>query len=66
MLNYEPWALQRALDFVKTNLTKYPFGDVISHVYPLDRINEAFREAEWLGRRRDKHGISRAAIAPWM
>ena len=66
VLNYEPWALQRALAFVKDNLTRYPFDDVISRVYPLDRINDAFREAEWLGRQRDKLGVSRAAIGPWL
>ena len=63
ILNYEPWAVQRALAFVEANLNKYPFDEVISHVYPLDRINEAFREAEWLGRQ-NSQGISRAGIAP--
>jgi D-arabinose 1-dehydrogenase-like Zn-dependent alcohol dehydrogenase len=63
ILNYEPWAVQRALAFVEANLNKYPFDEVISQVYPLDRINEAFREAEWLGRQ-NSHGISRAGIAP--
>ena len=65
MIQYEPWAIQRALTFLETNLRKYPFAEVISHVYPLERITEAFRESEWLGRQRDPHKISRAAVAPW-
>ncbi|HEV8677090.1 MAG TPA: zinc-binding dehydrogenase, partial [Methylomirabilota bacterium] len=64
MIQYEPWAIQRALVFLEQNLKRYPFAEVISHVYPLERIGEAFRESEWLGRR-DPHKISRAAIAPW-
>jgi len=65
IIQYEPWAIQRALTFLEQNLTKYPFTEVISHVYPLERITEAFREAEWLGRQHSPHKISRAAIAPW-
>jgi threonine dehydrogenase-like Zn-dependent dehydrogenase len=65
MIQYEPWAIQRALTFLEQNQRKYPFTEVISHVYPLDRIGEAFREAEWLGRQHSPHKISRAAIAPW-
>ena len=51
--------------FLEKNQRKYPFTEVISHVYPLERISEAFREAEWLGRQHSPHKISRAAIAPW-
>ena len=65
MIQYEPWAVQRALTFLEANLTKYPFAEVISHVYPLERIGEAFREAEWLGKQHDPHKNSGAAIAPW-
>jgi L-iditol 2-dehydrogenase len=64
VIQYEPWAVQRALVFLEQNLAKYPFTEVISHVYPLERISAAFREAEWLGRQRDPHKINRAAIAP--
>ena len=51
--------------FLEQNQRKYPFTEVISHVFPLERIGEAFREAEWLGRQQSPHKISRAAIAPW-
>ena len=65
MIQYEPWAIQRALTFLETNLAKYPFAEVVSHTYPLERISEAFRDSEWLGRQHDPHKISRAAVAPW-
>src|SRR5262249_47409531 len=65
MIQSEPWAIQRALIFLEANLRKYPFAEVISHTYPLERITEAFRESEWLGKQHDPHKISRAAIAPW-
>jgi threonine dehydrogenase-like Zn-dependent dehydrogenase len=65
VIQYEPWAIQKALAFLEKNLTKYPFAEVISHTYPLERITEAFRDAEWLGKQHDPHKISRAAIAPW-
>ena len=55
----------RGLTFLEKNQHKYPFTEVISHVYPLERISEAFRDAEWLGRQHSPHKISRAAIAPW-
>jgi L-iditol 2-dehydrogenase len=66
VIQYEPWAIQKALAFLEKNLTRYPFTEVISHTYPLERITEAFREAEWLGKQHDPHKISRAAIAPWI
>ena len=65
MIQYDPWAIQRGLTFLEKNQRKYPFTEVISHVYPLEKISEAFREAEWLGRQHSPHKISRAAIAPW-
>jgi L-iditol 2-dehydrogenase len=65
VIQYEPWAIAKALAFLEKNLTRYPFTEVMSHTYPLARISEAFRDAEWLGKQRDPHKISRAAIAPW-
>ena len=34
MIQYEPWAIQRGLTFLEKNQRKYPFTEVISHVYP--------------------------------
>jgi Zn-dependent alcohol dehydrogenase len=38
-------------------LTKYPWGKVVSHKYPLDEINRAFAE-------QDTGRVTRAAIVP--
>ena len=61
--NYSPWALGQALTFLRRNLRRFPFERIVSHVFPVERISEAFREADWL--RRDGSGlkISRAAIS---
>ena len=40
-----------------------PFERVVSHTYPIDRISEAFRQADWLSHGGDPLRISRAAIA---
>jgi hypothetical protein len=41
-----------------------PLGTTVEKI--LGRLlTLAFRESEWLGRQRDPHKISRAAIAPW-
>jgi len=61
--NYSPWALAQALTFLRRNLTRFPFARLVSHVYPLERINDAFREADWQRRANDGLRISRAALA---
>jgi len=60
--NYSPWALAEALAFLKRSVRRFPFERVISHTYPLDRISEAFRQADWLQQGGDPLRISRAAI----
>jgi threonine dehydrogenase-like Zn-dependent dehydrogenase len=61
--NYSPWALGEALAFLGRTVRRFPFDRVISHTYPLDRISEAFRQADWQARGGDAPRISRAAIA---
>jgi len=61
--NYSPWALEQSLSFMKRNLTRFPFEKVISHVFPLGRISEAFARADWAQRGGDPAGVSRAAIS---
>ncbi len=43
--------------FLIRTRTQYPYDKILSHTFPLDRINDAFRERE------DGH-ITRGAIAP--
>ena len=45
--NYSPWALEQSLAFLSRNLGRFPFERVVSHVFPLERISEAFAQADW-------------------
>lgn len=54
---YEPWAMPLALDFLKKNVSKYPFESIISHKYSLDQINEAIKDTM-------EGKVTRAAIVP--
>jgi threonine dehydrogenase-like Zn-dependent dehydrogenase len=36
----------KALQFIKTNRAKYPFGEIVSHKYRLEEINEALANME--------------------
>lgn len=60
---YDPWVIPEALDFLVRTRGKYPFGDVVSHKYPLDDINRAFEEAEWAAEGASTE-VRRAVIVP--
>jgi threonine dehydrogenase-like Zn-dependent dehydrogenase len=62
MANYSPWALGEALALLRRGRERFPFDRIMSHVFPLERISDAFREAEWHGKSSGLR-ISRAAIA---
>ncbi len=64
--HYEPMALGQALEFLRRNRTRIPLDKIVSHRYPLDKIEEAFQQSEWFGRQPDKAAVTRAAIDPWM
>lgn len=55
--HYEAEHLKRALDLMVRTRSKYPYHKILSHRFPLDQINEAFRQQE------DGH-ITRGAIVP--
>ena len=59
---YDPWVIPRALDFLSRNRASFPFERLISHRFPLEKIDEAFEAAEWLNR--DATTITRAALVP--
>jgi L-iditol 2-dehydrogenase len=61
---YDPWVIPRALEFLGRCRGRYPFDRLVSHVYPLDRIDDAFRDAEWYNREATPSRITRAALAP--
>jgi D-arabinose 1-dehydrogenase-like Zn-dependent alcohol dehydrogenase len=57
MVYYEAEHLQQALDLMRRTRTRYPWDKVVSHKFNLERINEAFVEA-------DQGRVTRAAIVP--
>jgi D-arabinose 1-dehydrogenase-like Zn-dependent alcohol dehydrogenase len=57
MVYYEAEHLQQALDLMERTRERYPWDRVVSHTFPLERINEAFVEA-------DQGRVTRAAIVP--
>jgi threonine dehydrogenase-like Zn-dependent dehydrogenase len=61
--NYSPWALGEALAFLRRTRDRFPFDKIVSHVYPLAKISEAFVQADWLQRGGDALKISRAALS---
>lgn len=50
--NYSPWALAEALAFLRRGAARFPFERLVSHVFPLERISEAFAQADWMQRQR--------------
>ena len=62
VIQYDPWVIPRALDFLIRTRGRFPFERLLSHKYPLDQINEAFAASEWHGR--DTTNITRAALLP--
>ncbi len=61
--NYSPWALARSLAFLRRNRSRFPFDRLISHVFPLEQISEAFQKADWMQREGDALRLSRAALS---
>jgi len=62
IIQYDPWAIPRALDFLVRNRARFPFDRLLSHTYPLEKINEAFAASEWHAK--DSTSITRAALVP--
>ncbi len=58
---YEPRVLGQALGFLQRTLNKYPYDKMLSHIFPLEEINQAFEQAEWL--RSQPTSIIRAALS---
>ena len=44
-------------------LGRFPFARLVSHVFPLARISDAFQQADWMQRGGDGLRISRAALS---
>jgi threonine dehydrogenase-like Zn-dependent dehydrogenase len=62
VIQYDPWVIPRALDFLVRTRSRWPWDRILSHTYPLEQINEAFAASEW--HNKDTHTITRAALTP--
>ena len=62
VIQYDPWVIPRALDFLVRNRARFPFDRLLSHKYPLEKINQAFADSEW--HNRETTTITRAALVP--
>jgi threonine dehydrogenase-like Zn-dependent dehydrogenase len=62
VIQYDPGTIARALDFLARNRARWPFDRLISHTYPLEKINQAFADSEWHAK--ETTSITRAALAP--
>ena len=62
-VHYDPYILPVALDFLVRTKDRYPFTQVVSHRFPLERIHEAFEQAEWAGKS-EETAITRAFLTP--
>jgi threonine dehydrogenase-like Zn-dependent dehydrogenase len=63
-MQYDTRILPRALDFVRRSRTSLPWDRIISHTFPLEGIQDAFQQAEWVGRDPAEAVITRAAVTP--
>ena len=61
--HYDPYTLPVALDFLARTRDKYPLTKIMSHSFPLERIEEAFRQAEWSGKS-EETAVTRAVLVP--
>jgi len=61
VLAYDQWVIPRALDWVARAKDRYPFEELVGARFPLERINEAFEQAEWAA---GKGGVARTVIVP--
>jgi threonine dehydrogenase-like Zn-dependent dehydrogenase len=43
---YQAWALRRGLELLERTHARYPFHAILSHRFPLERIDEAFAHAD--------------------
>jgi threonine dehydrogenase-like Zn-dependent dehydrogenase len=43
--NYRPWTIPKVSDFLVRTKDKYPFDKLISHKFPLEKINDAMKIA---------------------
>jgi len=58
---YRPMLLPVVLDMLGRNQGRVPYDKIVSNVFPLEQVNEAFATAEWNERQTD---VTRAMLVP--
>ncbi|MSQ11670.1 MAG: zinc-binding alcohol dehydrogenase [Dehalococcoidia bacterium] len=58
---YRPGLLPVMMEMMVKNLKKRPYTKIVSNTYPLAKVNEAFKEAEWFNR---QTAVSRGMLVP--
>jgi L-iditol 2-dehydrogenase len=61
VLAYDRGVIPRALDWISRTRGRYPFDKLVGASFPLDRINEAFEQAEWAA---GKGSVARTVVVP--
>ena len=61
VLAYDRWVIPRALEWVSRTRTKYPFQKLVGDRFPLEKINDAFEQAEWAA---GKGSVARTVVVP--
>jgi threonine dehydrogenase-like Zn-dependent dehydrogenase len=61
VLAYDRWVIPRALDWVARTRFRYPFHKLVGARFPLDKINDAFEQAEWAAGRGN---VARTVVVP--
>jgi threonine dehydrogenase-like Zn-dependent dehydrogenase len=62
--HYNPWILEKSVGWLERVSEKYPLFDLVSHTYPMTKIEEAFDEAEWSGKAAGS-AATRIVVDPW-
>lgn len=50
VLSYDAWVIPRALDWLVRARGRYPFDRLLAARYPLEKLDEAFQQADWAAR----------------
>lgn len=62
-VHYNPWIIEAALQFLVRTMDRYPLSQLVSHTFPLEKINDAFEMAEWHGKE-EGTAAQRVMLAP--
>ncbi len=56
-IHYEPWYLRKALEFLETNIDRYPYDELVDADFDLVDVNDALEKS-------DTRAVTRATLKP--